>query len=318
MNSAGKLELKKRNHVVMLLIFLLSFLTSMSVITCPADADALEDAHAEFSLQEETSAYRLCAEQCPVEAKHTDANHMCSYIDLSYDEKSYDLLMQQKVHALLDEPEFSEKVWKSLNKGEKQMFLNDLLARVQEVMGTDISGGIVFSKTNHPKGYYAVYSRAYNCIFFYPNLMKKNDYHFLVSAVFHEARHAYQWESVVDWYQLKWFRESDMSCMTFVDRHGEPISTIYAEKDFAPRHPHTSEYTAMIWRENFSNQVLQAHTDSGSPNVLWKFQYQQYLESPIESDANSFAEQLEPVFVSNSFSCLLTSISIVSPAFPAA
>ena len=190
-------------------------------------------------------------------------------------ERAYDLLLQKKVLALLNDHEFSQRVWEYLKTdAEREDFLNRLFERVREIMGLSSETRLVFAAENS-NDYYASLDRAHDTIFLYPALLGTKDRERIMRALFHEARHAYQWECVIDWYQVKWFGEG-MPAMAHKDENDTIIRGYFPDDNYVTRHPYTSEETAAIWRDNYENQVP---TKPRKP----------YLESPIEFDANSFA-----------------------------
>jgi len=207
-------------------------------------------------------------------------------------EKPYDLLLQQKVFDLLCDPRFSEEVWKTLDKKEREALLNLFLAEVQMIMGTSADPSIVFSRENHPDGYFALFQGELNTITLYPTLMENYTRDFILRTILQEVRHAYQAEVVMDWYIAEWLNTGRQGDKNFQFGENGRLITVNSEQGYEPRHPYVSEQTAAIWVENYKKPVPSKPGLPGATSTDASVQYRLYLEQAIEFDAWSFAGQL--------------------------
>ena len=220
-------------------------------------------------------------------------------------EKAYDLLLQQRVFALLDDPEFSEEVWANLDEAGRQAFLNRLLERIQEIMGTSINAQIFFSPKNHKDGWRGSFDPATNTITIYPDCLRTANREQIMRTLFHEARHGYQWEVVEDWrirqslqgLADKYRREMENGDQIYYTRGDDvltPAEMLFeTEQKIADtkRHLYTGDDTAVQWSYGFLHPVPSRLDDPNATYAQQMAQYKLYLESRLEWDSFSFAGQ---------------------------
>jgi hypothetical protein len=195
-------------------------------------------------------------------------------------EQAYDRRLQEAVLSLLDDPEFSQEVWDSLDEQGRQDFLERLLARVQGLMGTQINPEIVFAAQDHPKGWLGNYDPDKNQIVLYPVLFDK-DRDFIMRSIFHEARHGYQAEAILDGDVIDWINRGGTGI--YRNYHGNRFVEIDVSNGFTPRHPYVSQETVDAWTRNSKSYIY-------SPPRS----FEEYVQQPREFDAWSFAGELEP------------------------
>ncbi|MCL2825902.1 MAG: hypothetical protein FWD72_00680 [Eggerthellaceae bacterium] len=242
---------------------------------------------------------------CPIEGGHIklftiSTNDLKDYLfkNTTDNEKAYDLALQAKVLALLDDPRFSQAIWDRLDDAGKQALLNELLAEVAAIMNlgqiVDVSGNwpplsLSLANLNSPNAYYSYYSIATNQITIFPSLMATNDLDLIMRAIFHETRHVYQFESAIDYYvtvqvQSGYLGEhqitNDQKIVLAVDTNSYTIA-----------HPYVSNRTVMNWSNNFNDFIDIA---PGTSSQALAEAFCNYVSQPLEFDAWSFSGMLEP------------------------
>jgi hypothetical protein len=167
-----------------------------------------------------------------------------------------DRIMSDKVAELLNQERFSEGEWRKLSEAERRTRLEELLAEVQKIMGTNIEVNIDFSRITDPNTM-GNYDPSTNSIGINSSYLNGANSYELLQVIFHEARHAFQWESIQD-----------------------PTS-------------HIADDAAIgAWEENWESGNYRNGTqdDTERANGI-EDNYDIYLAQPLEWDAHSFAKQ---------------------------
>ena len=129
-------------------------------------------------------------------------------------EHAADIRMRNESLALLRE--YEDKWRAARTEAEKKALLTQLLAKIQNILGTRANPNINFASLGG--GTLGSYTPRHGLITINTNMLNSHNSIRLLKTIIHEARHAYQYEAA-----------------------------------FQGRHPSVSNETRQIWRDNFQN-----------------------------------------------------------------
>jgi len=183
-------------------------------------------------------------------------------------ERENDLRMQAELFALLEEERFSKDTWDTLTLAQREALLEELLVEVQRITGVDIRADINFDNVKKPDtaGWYSHSDRQLSIN---PDMLMQEDGYDRLTTIFHESRHAYQYESV------------DNPAAHIISA---PTREAWAE-NFVPGTIDTS--TGVITPGNYRDGTQ----DADEQRLGITDDRAAYVQQPVEWDAMSFAGQ---------------------------